>query len=225
MKKFDWNEAQKRELDWWDNSQDKKIPKLGTGGLSRYVEYLKVFGPHFSPVSIADIGGGAFPIVGWIDKCKHKISVDPLNSKFEARGFARDPNIEYIDGLAESLPFEDNSVDQVLLLNMLDHFENWPKAVDEAIRVCRSSVIIHVHIDGPFASDGMHHIIREDELIEHLERKHNGRRLIFNYPPEKRHLIRRCFSEIKLRLTGRGTGFCINHEKCWAGIIKKEQNT
>lgn len=220
-KAFDWAEAQKRELDWWVQWQSKEKPEFGKGGLSRYPVYMELFGPHFSTDSILDVGSGAFPLVNWLDHCSRRASLDPLNSQFKEQGFPQNPGVEYVDGLAEKIPFPDQSFDQVLLFNMLDHLEDWTMAVAEALRVARRSVLIHVHIDGPFASDGMHKVLREPDLVASLEGRWGGQRLALVYPAEHRSLPRRLASTVKKALLGRGHGWKIRQEKSWAGILRK----
>lgn len=221
MNEFHWEEAQKKELEWWVGWQSRETPEFGKGGLSRYNEYFRVFGSYFSKESILDVGGGAFPIACWIKDCERLVAVDPLNTEFAAKGFERNTGVEYIDGMAEELPFADSSFDQVLLFNMLDHLDDWKAAVREAVRVARSSVLVHVHIDGPFAADGMHKVLREPELIDEFEKKYKGERLQFVHPHDNRSLPRRMVSLLKHRLVGRGIGWKIQPEKCWAGIIRK----
>jgi ubiquinone/menaquinone biosynthesis C-methylase UbiE len=147
MNDFIWKQAQENELEWWERWESKDKAVLGKGGTSRYPLYLEVFAKHFSSESILDVGGGAYPLVNWIP-CKRRVALDPLNSRFAQKGFSRNSCVEYLDGMAENLPFEDNSFEQVLLLNMLDHLDDWRRAVCEALRVASQSVLVHVHIDG-----------------------------------------------------------------------------
>jgi hypothetical protein len=109
----------------------------------------------------------------------------------------------------------------VLLFNMLDHFDDWKRAVDEAWRVANGTVLIHVHIGGPYASDGMHRILREPELVDYLEGRYGGGRREFIHPRDARSFPRRCGSAVKCALTGKGAGFRLPVEKCWAGILRK----
>jgi hypothetical protein len=219
MVQFEWSKAQAGELEWW-KQHSGRIPALGEDGTCRYPAYMSAFGDLLSRESILDVGSGPFPLVMWIKECRRRISLDPLNFQFAAEGFFRDPGLEYLDGMAEVLPFPDHSIDQVLLLNMLDHLVDWRRAVDEAIRVAKNSVIVHVHIETVFAGDGLHVALKEDELVDHLERVHGGERWNFTYPKEFRPLWWRCASMGKRLIGGRGAGFQIHPEACWAGIIR-----
>jgi len=222
MKEFVWERAQQSELDWWEKWERKDEAVLGSGGTSRYPCYMDVFADEFSRESILDVGGGAYPLVNWI-ACRRRVSIDPLNSQFYEKGFRRNPDVTYLDGMAEELPFPDDAFEQVFLLNMLDHLDGWRQAVDEAVRVASNSVLIHVHIDGPFAGDGMHRVMREEEIVDCLERKHGGVRVPFAYPPQQKSVLRRYGSRIKHRLLGRGKKAPIAEEKCWAGLIRKDR--
>jgi SAM-dependent methyltransferase len=219
MPPFEWSKAQEGEIEWW-KQHSERTPTWGAGGICRYPAYMEAFGGHFSRESILDVGSGAFPLVMWIKGCRRRISLDPLNSRFAAEGFARDPEVEYLDGVAEKLPFPDRSVDQVLLLNMLDHLADWRTAVDEAIRVAKHSVIVHVHIETVFAGDGLHVALKEADLVNHLERVHGGERWNFSYPKEFRPFWWRCASLGKRLISGRGAGFRIRPEACWAGVLR-----
>ena len=221
METFDWKNAQRGEIDWWREHQERSNPSMGEGGLKRYPTYMRVFGHSFSQESILDVGAGAFPLVNWLGNCAKRVSVDPLNADFAAAGFARNRNVEYVCGLAEKLPFADGQFAQVLLLNMLDHLEDWRTAVTEAARVASSSVIIHVHIDGPFAGDGLHKTLLEEELLELIEGRYNGKRVAFCYPEETRPFWLRCLAGVRRTIARKGRGYRIPIEKCWAGIISR----
>lgn len=219
MAQFEWSKAQAGELEWW-KQHSGRVPAWGEAGTCRYPAYRAAFGDLLSRECILDVGSGPFPLVMWLKECARRISLDPLNSRFAAEGFFREPGVEYLDGMAETLPFPDRSIDQVLLLNMLDHLADWRRVVDEAVRVAKGSVIIHVHVDSPFAGDGLHVAIKEGELVEYLEGVHGAQRMNFTYPEEQRPLWWRCVSLGKRWVSGRGAGFKIRPETCWAGIIR-----
>jgi len=53
-------------------------------------------------------------------------------------------NAVNIDENAENLPYEDNSFDTVILSDVIEHINDWMKALNEALRVSNNKIIITV---------------------------------------------------------------------------------
>jgi ubiquinone/menaquinone biosynthesis C-methylase UbiE len=74
----------------------------------------------------------------------HKIRVTGIDPNTELLEIARSivPDAEFIVGVAENIPFPDQSFDLVILIHVLHETDNMFKALGEAKRVARKRVII-----------------------------------------------------------------------------------
>ncbi len=86
---------------------------------------------------VIDVGGGsgrAASVVG-------ATVVDPARGMCER---ARDRGLETVRGAAEALPFADGSVDAVLIVDALHHFDDRERALAEAARVLEPGGVLVV---------------------------------------------------------------------------------
>lgn len=99
---------------------------------------------ELKPQSILDVAcGPATELQGYMEHAipisytgldKSQYMLDIASKRFPENTFVR--------GEAETLPFEDNSFDAVLLKHLLEHLESYEAAVKEATRVAKDIVII-----------------------------------------------------------------------------------
>ncbi|MBA4313502.1 MAG: hypothetical protein C0417_12835 [Chlorobiaceae bacterium] len=75
---------------------------------------------------------------------KHKIQVTGIDPNTELLEIARAilPEAQFLKGIAENIPFPDDSFDLVILIHVLHETDNMFKALTEAKRVARKRVII-----------------------------------------------------------------------------------
>lgn len=92
--------------------------------------------PYLYDKRVLDIGSG--PMGGILNfiECDAKVSVDPLNDEYikHFKDFYN-PNIEYITGVGEDLPFTSEQFDLVTSMNALDHCEDPEQVLSEIKRV------------------------------------------------------------------------------------------
>jgi ubiquinone/menaquinone biosynthesis C-methylase UbiE len=118
----------------------KLSPTACDGVLSPYKENIV---ERFGGKIILDVGCNTGQLV---DSCirsgKKAFGVEPdfilLTNSFDQAG----GRLVQSDG--EALPFSSNSFDTVVLWNVLEHVEDEEMAISEALRVCRSNIIIVV---------------------------------------------------------------------------------
>lgn len=97
---------------------------------------------------MADIGGGAGRYAAWLAERGHPVTLlEPVELHLrEARRLAGEPpRFAVRRGDARALPFEDASLDAVLLLGPLYHLgerRDRARALDEAARVCRPGGVV-----------------------------------------------------------------------------------
>ncbi|MFQ3619639.1 MAG: bifunctional 2-polyprenyl-6-hydroxyphenol methylase/3-demethylubiquinol 3-O-methyltransferase UbiG [Spirochaetales bacterium] len=99
-------------------------------------EYLSTEGLH-----VLDIGCGGGFLTEEIAKYGLKpVGIDPSSPSLDqARKHAAELQlqIEYLEGVGESLPFRDNSFDIVFCCDVLEHVNDYEKVLDEVTRVLK----------------------------------------------------------------------------------------
>src|SRR5436309_4762125 len=88
---------------------------------------------------LLDVGSGdGFWTVRFAQQCRRVVGLEPDGqSTFWARRIYRSPNVEYVRGTAEALPFEDRSFDKVVSISCLEHFADPEQGMREIARVLR----------------------------------------------------------------------------------------
>jgi len=86
---------------------------------------------------ILDIGGGTGRTANELAISGHEVIVLDKNAAIMIFGQRRYPKLSFIRGDAYSLPFRDESFDEVILEEIIEHFEDQEKAIDEVLRVLR----------------------------------------------------------------------------------------
>lgn len=117
-------------------------------------EYYQVFAHRLirklSPFSridkssrILEIGSGAAGVITFLPGAT-RIAMDPLETRFRriaAFQEIRDKHVHYIAGMGESLPFESNFFDLVIMDNVLDHCRLPDDVLQEVNRVMRTEAL------------------------------------------------------------------------------------
>ena len=114
-----------------DNVRHDKIQRE----TARYPYLIKNMGLSAidtSPMVIVDIGGGPVGVSHALPSRK-RIVIDPLTDEYREYF----PCTNHIKGFGESLPFNDNSIDLVIITNALDHTQNPAEVIKEVKRVLK----------------------------------------------------------------------------------------
>jgi len=114
------------------------------------------------PGAVLEVGCAEGAIIGKLDPENHllvglHISLDRLK--------AGEPPTQYVNGLAEALPFADKSFDTILLPEIVEHVPDPRKIIDEAIRVARERLVFTVPTD---FYDPTHLWNFDDEMFQKL---------------------------------------------------------
>jgi ubiquinone/menaquinone biosynthesis C-methylase UbiE len=86
---------------------------------------------------ILDIGGGTGRTGNVLSQSRYEVTVLDKNESIMRYGQERYPHLTFIQGDAYSLPFRNGSFDEVILEEIVEHFENQEKAIDEVFRVLK----------------------------------------------------------------------------------------
>ena len=134
---IDWENAQKHELKWG------RI--VGTSNYQEdndfYKDLFKITGKTFRGKKVVEIGAGPYGLVRSI-VAEEKIIIEPLGKEYE-KLYSRDVNIQYIDQKAESIDLKSETIDFVLLLNVINHCERPDKVIKEVKRILIKGGILY----------------------------------------------------------------------------------
>ena len=98
---------------------------------------------------LLDIGGGTGGHAAtWVAAGRRPVVVDPA-SRMAARGREM-REVEVVQGRAQALPFADNSVD-LAYFHLSIHYGEWPRAVEESLRVTRPGGRVEIWTMAPSA--------------------------------------------------------------------------
>lgn len=105
-------------------------------------DYLKV-----SKVLIVGCGTGGLAEAMHNLGAKNIYGLDPDSEAIviAKRDSAR-PNIDFIVGVAEDLPYENDSFDLVLMISVLEHVRDIKKSLSEIYRVCKTGGYVYLDI-------------------------------------------------------------------------------
>ncbi|MBW4568537.1 MAG: bifunctional 2-polyprenyl-6-hydroxyphenol methylase/3-demethylubiquinol 3-O-methyltransferase UbiG [Tolypothrix carrinoi HA7290-LM1] len=133
-------------LEYYDFNAEKWWKSDETLYLSNHLnnsrrEFVTSFVPDWKGIKVLDIGCGGGLACESVAKLNAYVSgIDlSLNSINIAQEHAKKSNfkIDYRWGVAENLPYKENSFDIVLCFDVLEHVDDWEKIIYEAYRVLK----------------------------------------------------------------------------------------
>ena len=168
-KKRRWEESSQFEREWWTKWKSGTDLNLARKELIERANDIKQIIDPLYPSDlrkILQIGPGPNAEIHFMSG--DRFAIDPLAPYFKENfSLFIDPKVDFIQGMAEKLPYPDSFFDVILILNVLDHC--WePLTVLEEIARCLHSngiLILHVNIYKPTASV-LH------SLFQFLDREH-----------------------------------------------------
>lgn len=135
MKIEEWKHLQEEEASTWLLKDPEEFKNKANRETARYPLMIKQMGLnniHTVDMTVLDIGGGPVGLSHYLP-AKRRIILDPLTDEYKKMY----PCSAHIKGEGESIPFEDASIDLVIITNALDHCENPIKVLEEATRVLK----------------------------------------------------------------------------------------
>jgi len=135
-----WEKAQKKEEEYHKKHFTKHLNlnwKKHPEKLNLYLN--QIFGislKFFEEKKVLEVGCGTFGLIYYLDNAKYRIGIEPM----KLDGIIEDWKLQFVkQGTGEQIPFEDNSFDIVLALNMFDHVINPEKVIKECYRVLKKN--------------------------------------------------------------------------------------
>jgi SAM-dependent methyltransferase len=153
-----WRKAQEYERSYWEG-QARRIAEKAGGALDFYqwragelVRRLREEGQEGladGTRTVVEIGAGPVGVAGFFP-AHRRIAVDPLEGFYrtnEMLAQKRVPDVDYREGVGESLPVEDASADLVLIENCIDHTKDVDAVMREIIRVLRPGGMMYLTVN------------------------------------------------------------------------------
>lgn len=165
-----WADAQKREKDFWRKIYVDRAPDIPTyrpvtdaAALDFTDKSLRRFGLSLCDLygeTIADIGCGPYGIIKGIQLHQDTVGkgpariygVDPLIEEYRRYNLIRQDSVTALIGAkSEAIPIPATSCRYVFSINVIDHVEDPPTALQECMRICAhgGSVNVALHVVRP----------------------------------------------------------------------------
>jgi SAM-dependent methyltransferase len=133
-----WIKAQDAEKNFWNGFAEN---------VTNWEDELSLLKKHnieTKDKKLLEIGGAANGILTALEGDRY--SIEPLVDFFLSKGTLA-PNINYINGKGEALPFQDSFFDIVFCLNVLDHSDQPNKILDESYRCLKNDGIFFMSLN------------------------------------------------------------------------------
>lgn len=154
-----WKQAQQYEQAHWQRIARGIQAKEGEG-LSWYqwrADNLldivgKAFGqdkPDFTQAHVLEVGSGPVGLVSGL-KAARRVALDPLCDFFSTQPELtehRDPDVEYVCSQGETIPFDSESFDLIVIENVIDHVQNARGVMDEIYRVLKKDHWLYLSVN------------------------------------------------------------------------------
>ena len=144
-----WQKAQQYEKQWWED----RIDVIDTDFYKAYAQDLMAeldgIVEFDENIRILEVGSGAAGIITCLPG-NFRYAIDPLEDfygtvlKFTKN---RDPKVRYSTGKGESLQFDDQCMDLVIIDNVLDHCEDVKQVFSEMFRVLVVNGIVYLRLN------------------------------------------------------------------------------
>jgi ubiquinone/menaquinone biosynthesis C-methylase UbiE len=141
-----WKIAQDSEKEYWETFTKETLLKEEAERHKKKAEVLEKEWKQFINITkdakILQIGCGPEDIINYFSFGK-AYAVDPLANFYKEKFGLNYKKMNFVQARGESLPFEDNFFDVVILANVLDHVESPERVLSEIKRVLKKDGIFH----------------------------------------------------------------------------------
>jgi 2-polyprenyl-6-hydroxyphenyl methylase/3-demethylubiquinone-9 3-methyltransferase len=224
----------RNDLEYYDLNADKWWKEGETLYLSNHLnksrfEFFESYILNWKGIKVLDIGCGGGLACEFLAKRGANVSgIDlSLNSIKAAQEHAKKNylQIDYKCGVAENLPYEDNTFDVVVCFDVLEHVEDWEKVISEIYRVLnKKGIFLFDTINKTFKSKFIMIWLLEDILKQIPRGLHDWNKFI---PPQALiNVIKKTgFVDVVLKgfdLTG-GTNFKTLRDIVLRGLSKQKE--
>ena len=150
MGKDKWEKCKDLEREWWTRWRSRadmvKVREDIQERAGRIAKVLQMHFPSSGNLRILQIGPGANGEVHFM--AGERYAVDP-HATFFKESFPEliDPEVKFVDGMGEVLPYKDSYFDAILIINVLDHCKDPDKVLREIYRCLRSGGVLILEVN------------------------------------------------------------------------------
>jgi SAM-dependent methyltransferase len=150
MKNDRWEKCKSLEREWWkrwrSRSDMARVREELTERADRIEKIIRKYHSSNGSLRILQIGPGGNGEVHFM--AGERYAVDPLASFFK-ENFPElmDPEVRFVDGMGEKLPYEDSYFDVILIINVLDHCSDPDKVMQEIYRCLRGKGLLILEVN------------------------------------------------------------------------------
>ena len=150
MSRNRWEKSKEYEKSWWQRWKARVdinyIRGLVTDRARVLATILDQSLTYTDGTTILQVGPGGNAEIHFLKGIRH--AIDPLASFFK-KNFTEliDPDVSYIEGMGEALPFKEASYDVILIMNVIDHCRDPLMVLDEVGRCLKPGGIMILHVN------------------------------------------------------------------------------
>jgi len=151
-----WHEAQQAEHECWAGfaANDELISQTLAYNQELAARLRTLLPAHSQTALELGIGSLGVGVIGFLPELSVRIGLDPLpplhldcSATLRERVQALRETVRYLNGAAESIPLEDESVDLAICCNALDHVRDTNAVLTEVRRVVRPGGALFLEVD------------------------------------------------------------------------------
>jgi len=145
MNPINWEASKEKEKSWWKNWKVRSNPidmkKLIMERADKIKFKIGSYYPAGNNMKILQIGPGGNGEVHFLKG--ERYAIDPL-ADFFIKSFPDliDPNVAFVEGMAENLPYKRSFFDVILFINVLDHCSDPNKTMSEISRCLKNGGLL-----------------------------------------------------------------------------------
>ena len=152
-----WLKAQDYEKSFWEKTANHIVSGI-SGDLNWYGwkagELEKLLFRHMDKeldksAKILEVGSGPIGIISFL-KWGEKYAIDPLEDFFVNNPILiklRNPEVKYIKGVGENIPFNNEMFSLVIIDNVIDHTSNPENVLKEIYRVLKNKGLLYISVN------------------------------------------------------------------------------
>ncbi len=142
-----WKLAQKQEGEFWNSLSFEEIERGFELVEKKYKNIFNDISIRFKPKKIIDVGAGPIPLSTIFSGDVERYAIDPLLSYYENINPNIKEKVNYVKGLIEKTPYQNEFFDCCVFRNVLDHVLSPQRSLEEVHRILKKDGIVILGIN------------------------------------------------------------------------------